>query len=285
MGRQQAQVDTTRTEWRVNRMKIGKYWQITVAYMKTQLVWRADVIFNMVFTISKILFAHLLWGIVFQGKEMVGTFTFHGMLSYYIVNSFLSQLEMSGGISSEINARIRNGTFSKYMVIPASIELYFMAMELGVVLFYMVFDFIAAVVWVFVFRIQFVFAMEWFVILCAVIMTVLGMLFMVQLNYFLGLLTLKYQGINTFLMIKNILMSLVTGSIVPLALFPEIVIHILRMLPFYYVTYLPSMLLTGRCADEALPGIVVIGCWCVAAQIVIGVTQRKYFRKYDGVGI
>ena len=116
--------------------KAKKYWEITKTYMKTQLVWRADVIFNMIFTITRILFAYLLWGIIFQGKEMVGAFTFHGMLSYYIVSSFLSQLEMSGGISSEIHDRIRNGTFSKYMVIPAGIELYFMAMELGVCLLY-----------------------------------------------------------------------------------------------------------------------------------------------------
>ena len=26
-----------------------KYWEITKTYMKTQLVWRADVIFNMIF--------------------------------------------------------------------------------------------------------------------------------------------------------------------------------------------------------------------------------------------
>ena len=264
---------------------MGKYWEIAKTYTKTQLVWRADVIFNMVFTVSKILFAYLLWGIIFQGKEMGGAFTFHGMLSYYIVSSFLSQLDMSGGISSEIHHRIRNGTFSKYMVIPIGIELYFMAMELGVVLFYLSFDFIAAVVWIFVFRIQFVFASEWSVIACAVIMIMLGMVFMVQLNYFLGLLTLKYQGIGTFLMIKNNLVSLVTGSIVPLALFPETVVRIMRVLPFYYVTYLPSMLLTGMCRDEALEGIAVIGCWCVAIQLVIWAAQKKYFKKYDGVGI
>lgn len=264
---------------------VGKYWAISKTYMKTQLVWRADVIFIMIFTITKILFAYLLWGIVFQSKEMVGEFTFHSMLSYYIISSFLAQLDMSGGISSEIHDRIRNGTFSKYMVIPVGIEKYFMAMELGVVLFYIVFDFMAAVVWIVVFHIQFVFAADWQVMVCAAMMAVLGMLFMMQLNYFLGLLTLKYQGIGTFLMIKNNLAALVTGSIVPLALFPEKIIRIMRMLPFYYVTYLPSMLFTGMCQDEALTGITVISCWCAAMQIFIRVVWKKYLRKYDGVGI
>lgn len=262
-----------------------KYWAIAKTYTKTQLVWRADVIFNMIFTISRILFAYLLWGILFQGKETVGMFTFHGILSYYIVNSFLSQLEMSDGISGEIHARIRNGTFSRYMVIPVGIEKYFMAMELGVVLFYLIFDLIAAAVWTVIFRIRFAFTTDPEILLSAVIMAILGMVFMVQLNFFLGLLTLKYQGIDTFLMIKSNLTALVTGTIIPLALFPEGVVNVMRILPFYYVTYLPSMLLTGMIPEEAFRGVVIILCWCLVMQIIIRRTWKKYRRKYDGVGI
>lgn len=253
--------------------------------MKSQLAWRADVIFNMIFTVTKILFAYLLWGIMFQGKELIGQFTFHGMLSYYIVSSFLSQLEMSSGISGEIHTRIRNGTFSKYMVLPVGIERYFLLMELGIVTFYFAFDLIAALMWVFVFRIQFCFTENIFIFLYAIIMVVFGLIFMVQLNYLLGILTLKYQGIGTFLMIKNNLMELVTGSIIPLVLFPEIVVKVMRFLPFYYVTYLPAMVITGQCEEEVFWGLCTIICWCIVIQIVISVVWKNYIRKYDGVGI
>lgn len=262
-----------------------KYLEVSKTYMKTQLVWRADVLFNMIFTISKILFAYLLWGMVFQNKETVGQFTFHGMLSYYIISSFLSQLDMSEGISREIHDRIRNGTFSKYLVIPVSVEKYFAAMEFGIAAFYSVFDFLAAIIWILIFRIRFVFSTDIRVILCALIITALGMLFMVQLNFYLGLLTLKYQGIGTFLMIKNNLAALITGTIIPLALFPDAIVKVMQLLPFYYVTYLPAMLLTGMCQNEAAAGVAVIAVWCLAMQFVITVTWKKYLRKYDGVGI
>lgn len=262
-----------------------KYWEVSKIYMKAQLAWRADVVFNMVFTITKILFAYLLWGIIFQDRDMVGDFTLHGMLSYYIISSFLSGLERSGGVSSELHDRIRNGTFSKYMVIPVDVEKYFLAMELGIVLFYISFDFIAAAVWTFIFQVEFTHTEDIAVAACAVLIAVLGMLFMVLLNYFLGLLTLKYQGIQTFLMIKNNLVALITGSIVPLALFPEIAVRIMRWLPFYYVTYLPAMLLAGLCRNEARSGVVVISCWCILMQAAINVVWKKYIRKYDGVGI
>lgn len=253
--------------------------------LKAQLVWRSDVIFNMLFTISKILFAYLLWRIIFQQKDMVAGFTFHGMLSYYIISSFLSQLEMSDGISGEIFWRIRNGTFTNYMVLPINTEGYFIAMEAGVVLFYLAFDFLAAVIWIFLFRIRFVFTQEPLMIFCAALMVLLGLLFMVQLNYYLGILTLKYQEINTFLMIKKNLILLATGTIVPLALFPEKIVKLMSRLPFYYVTYLPSMLLTGRCGEEAVPGILTLIFWCVCLQFVIAATWKSYRKKYDGVGI
>lgn len=262
-----------------------KYKETAYMNLKAQIVWRADVIFNMLFTISKILFAYLLWGIIFRQNDVVAGFTFHGMLSYYIISSFLSQLEMSDGISGEIFWRIRNGTFTNYVVLPISTEGYFIAMEIGVVLFYLGFDFLAAVVWIFLFKIQFMFTQDLFMIVCAVLMILLGLLFMVQLNYYLGILTLKYQEISTFLTIKNYIISMVTGTIIPLVLFPDVVVKLMSFLPFYYVTYLPSMLLTGRCYEEALPGIVILAGWCVLLQFVIKVTWESYRKKYDGVGI
>ncbi len=262
-----------------------KYWEVSKVYMKAQLAWRADVVFHMIFTIARILFAYLLWGIIFQKNDVVGGFSFHSMLSYYIISSFLTQLEMSEGVSREIHERIRNGSFSKYMIIPLSIQGYFTAMELGIVLFYLFFDLIAALVWVFVFQIEFVLITDVWIILCALIMFLLGMLFMVHLNYYLGILTLKFQGIGTFLMIKNNLMALICGSMIPLALFPEPILRLMKVLPFYYVTYLPSMLLIGRCREEAFRGMLTIGCWCVVIQILIMITWSQYRRKYDGVGI
>jgi len=262
-----------------------KYAEVTKLYFKAQLAWRADVFFQMVFTVSKILFAYLLWGIIFEGREMVAEFTFHGMLSYYIISSFLSQLDVSAGLAEELSGRIRNGTFSNFMVLPIGLQRYFMSMEVGVMAFYLAFDFLAAVVWIFLFGIEFVVTKSVFVAGCALVIIVLGLFFMLQLNYFLGILTLKYEEISTFLMIKNNLMMLITGSIVPLTLFPEGVLNLMRCLPFYYVTYLPSMLLTGQCEEEALLGVAVLVGWCVVMQMVIKVTWERYRKKYDGVGI
>lgn len=262
-----------------------KYMEISRMYLKEQLVWRTDVIINMLLTVTKILFALLLWGIIFEGRTEVSGFTFQAMLSYYIVSSFFSQLDQSTNISWEVSSGIRNGTFSKYMIMPVKLERYFTAKEIGVVSFYFIFDLIAALIWILLFHIDFTITTNWTQLLGAVVMEGLGLYFLTQVSYYLGILTLKYEDVGTFLMIKNNIMSLITGSIIPLALFPEQVITVMRFLPFYYITYLPSMLIIGKNGQECMIGLFVMLVWCIAIKLIIKLTWHSYRRKYDGCGI
>ena len=264
---------------------LRKYLEIIKIFIKTQLAWRGDAVIQTLFTLTKILFACLLWGTIFKDRDEVAGFTINSMLSYYIISSFLRQLDMSSRVSGEISQRIRNGTFSKYMVLPVNIQGYFIAMEMGIVFFYLFLDFMTSVIWIFIFRIRFVFVSDPAALAGAVILILLGLFFMVQLNYYLGLLTLKYEEIGTFLMIKDNLVAFVTGSIIPLALLPEGFVAVMKAFPFYYVTYLPSMLLIGRLKGELGMGLLVISCWCVILQAVIHATWQNYRIKYDGVGI
>ncbi|MDF2885961.1 MAG: transporter permease [Lacrimispora sp.] len=262
-----------------------KYLEIVKIYIKTQIAWRGDFIIQILFTLTKIVFASLLWGTIFAGRDKVTGFTINSMMSYYIISSFLTQLDMSSKVSREISQRIRNGTFSKYMIIPINIQGYFIAMEMGVVFFNLFIYFITSVLWIFIFRIRFVFVSDPVVLAGAVILIILGLFFMAQLNYYLGLLTLKYEEIETFLMIKDNLVAFVTGSIIPLTLLPEGIVLVMKAFPFYYVTYLPSMLFIGRIKGELGMGLLVLSCWCVVLQAVIHATWQNYRVKYDGVGI
>lgn len=264
---------------------LRKYLEIIKIFIKTQLAWRGDTVIQILFTLTKILFACLLWRTIFKDRDQVAGFTINSMLSYYIISSFLNQMDMSSRVSGEISQRIRNGTFSKYMVLPVNIQGYFIAMELGIVLFYLSLDVITSVIWIFAFHIRFVFVSDPVAFVGAMILILLGLFFMAQLNYYLGLLTLKYEEIGTFLMIKDNLVAFITGSLIPLVLLPQGFVAVMKVFPFYYVTYLPSMLLIGRLKGELGMGLLVLACWCVILQAVIYATWHNYRIKYDGVGI
>ncbi len=262
-----------------------KYLEISKINYKTQLAFRFDIAVNVLFTIAKVLFAYLLWKGIFAGRSLIAGFTFDAMLSYYIIHSFLTQLDMSDQISNEISTKIRAGTFSKYMVVPVNIQGYFMAQSAGASVFYLIFNLIAAFLWVFVFGINFTFTADPLMMVSALLLVFLGLIFMLQLNYLLGLLTLKFQDIYLFLIIKNNLLAFIAGTLIPLALLPEPVIQIMRYLPFYYVAYLPSMLLIGRNRGELGYGLVIMILWLLFFAVLNKITYERLRVRYDGVGI
>lgn len=262
-----------------------KYLEVAKIYLKQQLIWRADTVFQLIILVTKILFAYLLWGAIYGNKQEVAGFTFSAMLSYYIISSFLSIIDTSGEIGQDISGRIRNGTFSSYMILPMGTLRFYIARQFGTTVFYGVCILGALAMWMVLFPVGFVMTGSWQILLAVLILVGIGMLFMVQLNYFLGILTFRFQEISTFLMIKDNLIALITGALIPLVLLPEWMIMVMKFFPFYYVTYLPSMALIGKCQDEVFTGIVVLTAWSLCFALLNRVFFGRYRIKYDGVGI
>lgn len=262
-----------------------KYIEVAKIMFKAQMAYRFDVVMTMLFTITKILFAYILWGAIFDQNEVVGGFTFSMMLSYYIISSFLAQIEMSGSVSAEVSERIHSGMFSKYMVIPAGVNSYFLAQTIGKIAFYFIFVGGITIVWMFVFGVGSAVTGSMMMILAAVVIMVLGLLFMMQLNFLLGMLAFEFQDISFLLIIKDNLVAFVTGGLVPLVLLPQGIVAVMKWFPFYYVTYLPAMLMIGKNGDEALTGMITLSIWLVVFAVLNKVVYEKMRVIYDGVGI
>jgi ABC-2 type transport system permease protein len=262
-----------------------KYWEVFRWSFKMQIVWRFDVAMTMVAMIGRILAAWILWSAVFDGRAQVSGFTFQGMLFYYIVSSFLTSLDMSNQISGEISYLIRDGGFSKHMVTPMNPFGFFSFMVAGESAFHLGFSCIAALVCAAVFRIRILLTAAVAQITAAVAMILLGLLFMMCFHYLLGILTFRFLSIRALTFIAGHLISFATGALVPLALLPDGMLNAMRLLPFYYVTYLPSMLLTGRGGGEAPAGLAILACWTAGFLALNFFSYNRLRIRYEGVGI
>lgn len=262
-----------------------KYEAVMRVYMKTQFAWRADAVSTMIAAASRIIFAALLWGAIYKGGEQIAGFTYQGMITYYVISSFLTRIDLSGTVSREISSGIRRGTFSKYITMPVDIERYFLAMEGGLAGFHVVFTMAAIALTAALTGIRFQLGAGVWMAAAAVCLVILGLLFMARLNIWLGILTMRFQEIGTFLIIKDNLVAAATGAIIPLVLLPGWALSGLRFTPFYGGVYLPAMLLMGRCGDEVLTGIFVLLFWNFLMKRLLWRTYRKYRSEYDGVGI
>ncbi|KNY29425.1 ABC transporter permease [Pseudobacteroides cellulosolvens] len=262
-----------------------KYFETSKVMFKTQLAYRFDVITSVVLTVSKILLAYVLWSAIFGTRDTVSGFNMSSMLSYYIISSFLTQLDQSSVIGWQISEEIRNGRFSKYIIKPMGVFRYFTAQTAGISAFLLLFNLIAAVTWIFVFRIDFAITTSGWSIFSAFILILLGLLFMMQINYFIGILAFKFLDTSIFMMIKDNIVQFINGSLIPLTLLPSEITRIMTFFPFYYISYLPSLLLLGRNKNEIVPGLIILSLWNIMFGILNSVTYKTLKFKYDGVGI
>jgi ABC-2 type transport system permease protein len=264
---------------------VKKYVEFAQIFFKSQIVYRFDVIMTCTETIGRVLFAWLIWGAVFAGRDEVGGFVFQSMLMYYIVSSFIGTLEIGFGVSGEIAHEIRNGTFSKFMVIPVNPLLYWLAQNLGVVSFLAMFVLPVSVVCGFLFGAGGFVGQSGAVIL-GIIMIPLGLTFMVTYHFFIGILAFKFQDISMFRYIQGSIILFAQGGMIPLSLLPETVLNLLRLIPFPHVVFTPAMLIIGKMdLNEGLFSLGVLVSWLVG-MIVLSQTMYKRLRiKYDGVGI
>ena len=265
--------------------EIKKYCEVAKINFKSCIIWRFDILANLLLTVTKIMFAYILWKAVFGENDVIGGFTFYSMLTYYVTGAFLSGADMSKKISTEICTRVISGTFSKYIIIPVNIQIYFMAQNFGRLIFYLLLNIISLFTWIFVLQIRFTFTNNAYSLGIAAVMALLGLIFMTEFQFFIGILTFKFLEISMFRIIVDNVMVFITGAAIPLSLLPEAVTVVMRVFPFYYIIYLPSMLVIGRNGNEALSGLIIIFIWVLAFFIINNFLYKRLRVLFEGVGI
>ena len=265
--------------------EIKKYCEVAKINFKGCIIWRFDILANLLLTVTKITFAYILWKAVFGENDVIGGFTFYSMLTYYVTGAFLSGADMSKKISTEICTRVISGTFSKYIIIPVNIQIYFMAQNFGRLIFYLLLNMISLFTWIFILQISFSFTNNMYYLGTAAVMALLGLIFMTEFQFFIGILSFKFLEISMFRIIVDNIMVFITGAAIPLSLLPEAVTAVMRIFPFYYIIYLPSMLAIGRNGNEALSGLIIIFAWVLVFFIINNLLYKRLRVLFEGVGI
>jgi len=262
-----------------------KLFELAKIFFKDQIIYRFDVSISAVETVGRLLFAWLIWGAVFAGRDVVGGFTFEVMLLYYLVSSFIATLNGTMlGVSGEISHEIRNGNFTKFMVIPLNPQLYWLSQNFGVVTYLAMFILPVSVIGGFVFGTGgFVFQPALFL---GLLMIPVGLAFMVSFHFFIGILAFKFQEVGFFLHIQHEVVNFVQGGVVPLVLLPAAALDVIRLLPFPHVVFTPAMLIIGQMdLREGFVSLGILVFWLAAFTVIAQVTYHRLRVKYDGVGI
>jgi len=262
----------------------SKYIQIGKITWKTITAYPIDTWLSAGMSGVRVLLSILLWLAIYQGQDEVGGYTLPLMITYALLAAIFGKLQMLDAIAWQLADEVREGIFSKYLVLPVSVTGYFLSVGLGKWLYQALAYGSALVVFSFIFSKWLIapdaLSFGWILLLLPA-----GAVCMLMFNHAVSLLSLKHKDISGVFMLKGNLTEFLSGTLIPLSLFPAPFQEVLKFTPFYYVVYYPASLLLGKQDIQPWIAMAILIGW----SLVFWVISRSMFHKlrydYEGVGI
>lgn len=262
---------------------INKYIGVFKIQWKAMVAYRFDVITSAAFSCLKIILSYVLWSAIFSTKSVIDGYTLNMMVSYFIFCNFISSLERAGSVSEEMVEEIRLGGFTKYILKPIHNLMYFASMSFSRTLYVVGINIAATLLWLVVFANYIVITNNIFNILLAMIMVILGLICLMLFNYLITMFTFWFLDISSLFVLKGMIIEFLTGTLIPLNMFPAIVTNIFKLTPFYYTVYYPSALLLDKNDGNSFLGIMVLLIWIIIFFFLDLRLYKKGIKKYEGV--
>lgn len=221
-----------------------------------------------------------LWKSVYQFNDSISGFSFNQMLVYFLATNLFfifTDLDTVWAMSEEI----KEGRISLYMVKPISykIRLVFevFGRAIGVLILLLPVVLATGVV------ITIVFDIIWTITIMDVILSILFiplmLLLMFEFAFFFGTLVIYTNNEFGLVIFMSVFIRIVSGQLIPIALYPGFLQNIITYMPFQYISY-PPLILLGKISDgSAWIGLAVLFLWVILFKIINHFMYRFSVKK------
>ena len=212
-----------------------------------------------------------------------GGFTPDEFAGYYLVLLVIQQFVTTVSITGEFSGYVRRGTLSILLLRPLHPFAYVLGGMLG-------------------FRVQFLLLLPPVILtlslafdpellvrplaaLAMLLLLPLALLTKVMGDTILACSAMWLTRIDGSRGMYGLLILLMSGHLAPLALLPDAMQAIAKVLPFYWMLGFPTELLIGRAPlSQVWVAIAVLGAWSIALYVILQPLWRAGTRAYEAVG-
>lgn len=229
---------------------------------------------------------YFIWNAVYDGN----TTSLHGMglsqmICYFGAVTLIGYLTMDFA-DWNLQMLIRTGKFVTFNLRPIHHRFFALSQKIGHRILGFIFEFLPCfLIFQFIFKVNMIPENVGWTILSVF----LAFLMNFYVNYCIGMTAFWLVEASGIKNVFNILASFMSGSVIPLVFFPEILQKILFFLPFQYISYVPAMVFTGSYALGGVSMTIpqIVGCQGIAVLVVFGISEIIYRRamvKFSAVG-
>ncbi len=184
-----------------------------------------------------------VWKAIFAQTGNAGGFTVEQIITYYILVTTIKPFAL-WGINEDIAHSIRNGNISKELLNPMTYFQYCFGVNLGEMAFAFVVGLASFIVCSILWGITLQFNLLNFIL--AVIIILVGIIISFFMQMIVGTVGFYSSSIWGMQILKKAIISIFSGIIAPLTLFPEWFQKIANILPFKELIYTPVNVLMGN---------------------------------------
>lgn len=242
--------------------------------IQVYLTYRFEVVANIVTRIILIIANLFLWNSVYSEKTILSGVGKEQMITYSVLSVCLSIMYQCG-VQNSLNNDIREGNIAILLMRPYHLLGAYLAEDIGSIIVKTISISFPVLILSFLFLpMKLLTSIHLFAIIF--ISYILGFLILWLLSALVGLFAFVTMELGNMGVVKDAIVSILSGSMVPLWFFPDKVENVLMLTPFPYTYQLPLGLYIGQIEiQEGLRQIGIQCLWLVMIGIFVKIAWKK----------
>ncbi|MBS0662795.1 MAG: ABC-2 family transporter protein [Verrucomicrobia bacterium] len=263
-----------------------KYAHSFLVGLQSNLVYRWNFAVRGFFSLFHLAVVFILWGAAYSGTKAIGGFSFGQTLTYFLVMLVMQFFVGAFNEDYQISEEIRNGLINQFLLKPINYFLYRFSIFVAARLVTGLLILLPLLVAVPLLHDYLTLPSDLWRLPLGLVAMVQSALIQFSIAYCFGMLTFWFLEIQGFVILSMAVESILGGQMFPLDLLPGGIYRAAQFLPFYYQTYFPVAIFTGRLND---PGAVAQGLaiqfgWVVILLSVNQLLWTRGLRRHTAVG-
>jgi ABC-type uncharacterized transport system permease subunit len=265
-------LNSWKVEWRLAAVKNG---------MKDALAYRWDFLIDFFGqALVPVGIQLILWNAIFKqnGATLFGGMSHAELLAYTWTSILFSQIR-GGNYDFSLIEMIRTGSLSQSLLRPVGPVEFVFWRGFGDKLFTATFCLLLGII------ATLVAGHSVTNLMMGMTLAILGNIIHYLFGATLAAVAFYWENAFAILMVKNMVVSLLSGELIPLSVVPAKYSFIWESTPFYLYVYGPTQIALGKWSHEMwLHHMMIAFLWCFAFAGALKITWKYSIHRYQGIG-
>ncbi|MBN3490426.1 hypothetical protein JV173_02740 [Acholeplasma equirhinis] len=269
--------------------RLRKYWAFSKGGILSGFAYKFSAFGWLLGDIVSLLILYFLWSAIYANSpvDVINGMTFNEMVTYLIYARIASTLVFSSISFWIVGEDIYEGGIALSLIRPMSYRYRILASSFGnflstIILLFIPLFFVANGLLYFVLGVDLPNILN---LLLFVVSAILSFIISDHLGFLIGEIAIFTNALFGLMLIRNIMLSFLSGSLLPSAFFPEWLQITLKFLPFQSMIENPILILMGRIQDiDILYTILIQFVWVLVLGFLCNLSFNKLKKHIVSVG-